>query len=139
MIIARQVEFVADQKQRQVRRGECLGIIEKGLQICEGIIVGDVVDENCAGRAAIVGPRYRSEPFRAGRVPELFESHASCQIFWCPFAPRSPLCLLTCNFILFLLEPVPTLMILLANSTPMVCDERTRHSFLTKRCNMQDL
>ncbi len=32
-----------------------------------------------------------------------------------------------------------TLMILLANSTPMVCDERTRHSFLTKRCRRHDL
>lgn len=30
-------------------------------------------------------------------------------------------------------------MILVANSTPMVCDERTLHSFLTKRCSKQDL
>lgn len=45
----------------------------------------------------------------------------------------------TCSFILFLLAPVPTLMILVANSTPMVCDERTLHSFLTKRCSKQDL
>ncbi len=45
----------------------------------------------------------------------------------------------TCNFIRFRRAPVPTLMILLANSTPMVCDDRTRHSFLTKRCRRQDL
>lgn len=30
-------------------------------------------------------------------------------------------------------------MILLANSTPIVCDDRTFHSFLTKRCNKHDL
>ena len=45
----------------------------------------------------------------------------------------------TCSFIRFLRAPVPTLIILLANSTPMVCEDKTRHSFLTKRCNMQDL
>lgn len=48
-------------------------------------------------------------------------------------------CGLTCSFIRFLLAPVPTLMILVANSTPMVCDESTLHSFLTKRCSKQDL
>lgn len=36
-------------------------------------------------------------------------------------------------------DPVPTLMILLANSTPIVWDDKTRHSFLTKRCSRQDL
>lgn len=35
--------------------------------------------------------------------------------------------------------PVPTLMILLANSTPIVWEERTRHSDLTKRWRRQDL
>ena len=30
-------------------------------------------------------------------------------------------------------------MILLANSTPMVCDDKTLHSFLTKRCKRHDL
>jgi hypothetical protein len=30
-------------------------------------------------------------------------------------------------------------MILLANSTPIVCDVRTLHSFLTKRCSKHDL
>src|SRR5262249_48947768 len=45
----------------------------------------------------------------------------------------------TCSFIRFLRGPLPTLIILLANSTPMVCEDKTRHSFLTKRCNMQDL
>jgi len=46
---------------------------------------------------------------------------------------------LTWSFIRFRRAPVPTLMILLANSTPIVCDERTRHSFLMKRCKRQDL
>lgn len=46
---------------------------------------------------------------------------------------------LTCSFIRFLLAPVPTLMILVANSTPMVCEDSTLHSFFTKRCSKQDL
>ena len=45
----------------------------------------------------------------------------------------------TCSLIRFRLAPVPTLMILLANSTPIVCDESVRHSFFTKRCNKHDL
>ena len=35
--------------------------------------------------------------------------------------------------------PVPTRMIFEANSTPMVCEERWRHSFLVKRWRRQDL
>lgn len=54
-------------------------------------------------------------------------------------ASRSGRSGLTCNFIRFLLAPVPTLMILVANSTPMVWEERTLHSFFTKRCSKQDL
>lgn len=46
---------------------------------------------------------------------------------------------LTCSFIRFRRAPVPTFIILLENSTPMVWDERTRHSFLMKRCSRQDL
>lgn len=57
----------------------------------------------------------------------------------CPLKEGGVGCGLTCSFIRFLLAPVPTLMILVANSTPMVCDERTLHSFLTKRCSKQDL
>jgi hypothetical protein len=45
----------------------------------------------------------------------------------------------SCSFIRFRRAPVPTLMILLANSTPMVCDERTRHSLLTNRWRRHDL
>lgn len=46
---------------------------------------------------------------------------------------------LTCSFIRFLLAPVPTLMILVANSTPMVCEDKTLHSLFTNRCSKQDL
>lgn len=45
----------------------------------------------------------------------------------------------TWSFIRFLRAPVPTRIILLANSTPMVCEDRIRHSFFTKRCRRQDL
>lgn len=45
----------------------------------------------------------------------------------------------TCNLIRFRRAPVPTLMILLANSTPMVCDDSTLHSFFTNRCSRHDL
>lgn len=48
-------------------------------------------------------------------------------------------CWLTCNFIRFRRAPVPTLMILVANSTPIVCDDSTLHSFFTKRCSKHDL
>lgn len=46
---------------------------------------------------------------------------------------------ITCSLMRFRRDPVPTLIILLANSTPMVCDDRTLHSFLTKRCRRHDL
>lgn len=49
------------------------------------------------------------------------------------------MCGLTCSFIRFLRAPVPTLMILVANSTPMVCEDKTLHSLLTKRCSRHDL
>lgn len=39
----------------------------------------------------------------------------------------------TWSFIRFRLAPLPTLMILVANSTPMVCDDSTLHSFFTNR------
>ena len=45
----------------------------------------------------------------------------------------------TCSFMRFLRAPVPTLMILLENSTPIVWEESTRHSFFTKRWRRQDL
>lgn len=44
----------------------------------------------------------------------------------------------TCSFIRFLLAPVPTFMILLANSTPIVCELSVRHSSLIKRCSRHD-
>lgn len=45
----------------------------------------------------------------------------------------------TWSLMRFRRAPVPTFMILLANSTPMVCDDKTLHSLLTKRCKRQDL
>ena len=45
----------------------------------------------------------------------------------------------TWSFILFLPGPDPTLIILLENSTPIVWDDKTRHSFLTRRCRTHDL
>jgi hypothetical protein len=45
----------------------------------------------------------------------------------------------TWSFIRFLRAPVPTLIILLANSTPIVWEERTFHSFFTNRWRRHDL
>ena len=97
---------------------------------------GDVVDENGAGRATVVTARDRAETLSTGGVPELLLMLVvDCRVGIQTGRDSGH----TWSFIRFRRAPVPTLMILLANSTPMVCDERTLHSFFTKRCNMHDL
>jgi len=66
-----EVEFVADEEEGEVRRGEGARVVEEGLEVGEGVVRGDVVDEDGAGGAAVVGAGYRAEAFGSGGVPEL--------------------------------------------------------------------
>lgn len=107
----------------------------------EGRVGGEVVDENSAGGATVVGARDGAETFSAGSIPELIGSEGGqlASDIEKGGEKGGGVALLTCNFIRFLLAPVPTLIILVANSTPMVWDDRTLHSLLTKRCSRHDL
>lgn len=75
-----EVEFVADEKEGEVRRGESARVVEEGLEVCEGWVGSYVVDEDGAGGAAVVRAGDGAETFGTGRVPELE---------FYPFAPRA--------------------------------------------------
>lgn len=46
-------------------------LLEPAGEVFEGVTAGNVVDEQCAGRAAVVGAGDGPEGFLAGRVPDL--------------------------------------------------------------------
>lgn len=67
----REIRFIPRQQDGQIGRGERARIHQEGRQRCEGGVGGDVVDEDGAGSAAVVGARDGSEALGAGCVPEL--------------------------------------------------------------------
>lgn len=69
--VGREIELVADEQDGEVRGGEGAGVVEERLEAREGVVRGDVVDEDGARRAAVVGPRDGPEALGSCRVPEL--------------------------------------------------------------------
>ena len=71
LLFRRNVELVPRQQQRQVRAGEHARVVEEGGQRGERGARGDVVHEDGAGGAAVVGARHGPEALRPRRVPQL--------------------------------------------------------------------
>ncbi len=71
MVVAGEVEFVADEEEGEVGRGQGARVVEEGLEGGERRVRGDVVDQDRARRAAVVGARDGAEALCAGCVPEL--------------------------------------------------------------------
>ena len=67
----REVGFVADEDEADVRACEGADVVEKRLQGAEGCMRRHVVNEQCASGAAVVGARHGPEALGASRVPEL--------------------------------------------------------------------
>ncbi len=70
-VVVGEVELVADEEEGEIRGGEGAGVVEEGLEVVKGRVGGDVVDEDGAGRAAVVGSGDGAEAFGSCSVPEL--------------------------------------------------------------------
>ena len=59
------------------------GFLEPSAEVFEGVSTGDVVDEEGAGGASVVGAGYGAEGFLAGGVPYLkLLRDVDCYIFY---------------------------------------------------------
>lgn len=67
----RQVRLVADEEFVDPFAGVAVNLLEPLLYVGEGVLIGDVVDDNDAVGAAVVGRGDGAEAFLACRVPDL--------------------------------------------------------------------
>lgn len=66
-----QITFVADEHYHNIRVSMISQLAQPSLDILIGKMLGDVIDEQCAHRTAIIGAGDRAIPLLPGRVPNL--------------------------------------------------------------------
>ena len=86
-LVGGEVALVADEQLVDVLGGVAVDLLQPLLDVAEALLVGAVVDDDDAVRAAVVSGRDGAEPLLAGRVPDLEFDRFALQLDGADFLP----------------------------------------------------